>query len=270
MSYNFKVYDLGNNEIHICSFPNYISSGGLNYNEDVEKSIESIKKCNQSCSVTVSSYSTLDQDKKDLFNRLRAVRRSKDSIYKLALCNEWDFFTTFTFDNSNFRYDYDICIKRFRNWLSHLKQRFCSDLKYLFIVEPHKDGAYHLHGLMSGVDPQLLEVAGRSKKLSGVYVFKNYYFGICDVQPVVDSAKISNYITKYITKELFEKGSNKHNYFCSKGLKHPNVATFDLPGKRIDDFWLSNYPDYEVKHIYNGKNGTCYLSCKKKLTNDLE
>lgn len=261
MSYNFKVYDLGNNEIHVCSFPNYVQSGSVNYNDyaDFQRSLETLKKCNKHGSCSVSSYENLSQDKKDLFNQLRSVRRSKDSIYKLALCNEWDYFTTFTFDSSNYRYDYDVCIKRFRQWVSNLKKRFCPNLQYLFIVEPHKDGAYHLHGLMSGVDPSLLD-----QIKSDVYVFRNYNFGICDVQPVKDSAKISNYITKYITKELFFKGSNKHNYFCSRGLKHPEVKTFNLPETRIEDFFLSNFPDYEINHIYNGKNHTCYLSCKKK------
>ena len=266
MSYNFKVYDLGNGEIHLCSFPNYIVSGGCNDNDSFEvseKIIDSLKKYNKSNSISVSSYKVLSQEQKDLFNKLRSVRRAKDSIYKLALCNEWDYFCTFTFSQSNFRYDYDICIKRFRKWIDHLRSRYCPNLKYLFIVEPHKDGAYHLHGLISNVYSSLLY----RKKDWGIYqryVFKNYNFGRNEISPVVDSARISNYITKYITKELFFKGCNKHNYFCSRNLKHPEVSTYSV-NLTCDQFFQKYYSGrYEIQYIYNGKNDSIYLSLKKK------
>lgn len=270
VSYNVKIYDLGNGEKHVCFFPNYIISGGINKNDDeiFKKSIISLSQHCKHSSISNSSYDSLTQEQKDKFNRLRSVRRSKDSIYKLSLCNDWEFFCTFTFSKSNFRYEYDVCIKRFRQWIANIKKRFCPDLKYLFIVEPHKDGAYHLHGLMSNLGGLPL----LKKKNWGIYeryVIENYNFGRNEISPVVDSARISNYITKYITKELFFKGLNKHNYFCSRNLNHPEVSTYDVPGLQIDRFYLDNFSgQYEIQHIYNGKNDTVYLSLKEKSAAD--
>ena len=115
MSYNFKVYELGNNEIQLCIYPNSIQSLRSNeneVNENVQKLLVSLKERNQSPSVRVSSYSLLSDEEKYKINFSRSLVRSKDSLYKLALCNHWDYFCTFTFDNENFRYDYNICIKQ--------------------------------------------------------------------------------------------------------------------------------------------------------------
>lgn len=267
ISYNVKIYDLGNGEKHLCFFPNYIISGGTNYNDyetNIKKSLADLQKYNKSSSCSTSSYSDLTQEQKDFNNKFRSVRRAKDSIYKLALCNSWEYFCTFTFSTFNFRYDYDICIKRFRKWINNIKTKYCPDLKYLFIVEPHKDGAYHLHGLISGIGTLPL----RKKKNWGIYeryVVECYNFGRNEISPVLDSCRISNYITKYITKELFFKGCNKHNYFCSRNLKHPEVRTYDIENLNIDQFYINNFAGrYQIEHIYNGKNDTVYLSLKEK------
>lgn len=265
MSYNFKVFNLGNGEIQVCSYPNLVKSSEVNSNdydeEIVNKLTQSLKKRNKPCSINITSWSLLTDDLKDSYNRLRSFQRSKDSVYKLALCNEWDYFCTFTFDSANFRYDYDICIKRFRKFMNNFKNRYCDDLLYLFIVEPHKDGAYHLHGLIKSkkIKDYLFHKIGER---SFAFFLKNYNFGLSDLEIVEDPARISNYITKYIGKEMFSRfGCNR--YFCSRGLKHPEVDTY-LVDQDFMKFIDDNFSDYDIKHIYAGRNKTTYLSLKLK------
>lgn len=268
MSYNFKVYELGNGEIQICSYPNFISSGGVNYGEediDFSKSnIKFIEKYSKSISKSDSTTKDLSPELKEKYNMLRSVRRSKDSIYKLALCNEWDFFCTFTFDNENFRYDYSVCIKRFRKWLNNQKSRKCPDLIYLFIVEPHKDGAYHLHGLIKS--KYFKNLLRPSWVNPAAFMVESYRFGISDVSCVEDPARVSNYITKYVTKDLFSSCSGRHRYFCSRDIKHPVSKTFNL-NMSLQDFIETYYPDLDLKHTYLGLNDTCYLSLKSRDKN---
>lgn len=266
MSYNFKVFELGNGEIQLCIYPNSVQSlreNENNYDENVKKLLNDIKERGESPSLSSSSYSLLSDEEKYKINFNRSIIRSKDSLYKLALCNKWDYFVTFTFDNENFRYDYDICIKRFRKWLNHFKERYCPSLLYIFIVECHKDGAYHLHGLFQDPDDMVQNHIDHATKTRD-YITK-YHFGRSDISKVIDPARVSNYISKYVTKELVSR-AGKHRYFCSSGLKHPGVKTFDEKSLDVLEFLDNYYPGFQIRHIYSGRNETSFISLKKMVS----
>ena len=88
-----------------------------------------------------------------------------------------------------------------------------SDFKYLIIFEKHKDGAYHLHGLVSGLGQ---DVYTNSNNYLSLAFFED--LGFNSLSKVRDNIKVSHYITKYISKNI-EKTSSGYSYFHSQGLK---------------------------------------------------
>ena len=70
-------------------------------------------------------------------------------VYNYSLANDWDWFVTLTFDPQKVdRYNYSDCAKKLKNFID-VTRRKCPGLKYLFVPELHKDGAFHFHGLIA-------------------------------------------------------------------------------------------------------------------------
>ena len=90
-----------------------------------------------------------------------SIKRTKKKVYDYAKSNEWEWFVTFTFspDKVN-RYDYDECTKYLSKWFNNLK-RSSPALSYLVVPEQHKDGAYHFHGLFSGINERQIVWTGK-------------------------------------------------------------------------------------------------------------
>ena len=88
-----------------------------------------------------------------------SISRSKRNVLEIAYCNNWDWFGTFTFDKQKTkdRYNVQQTMKEFRLWLNNFKKRYAPELKYLLVPELHKDGAVHVHGLLSGIPDAYLK-----------------------------------------------------------------------------------------------------------------
>lgn len=157
-----------------------------------------------------------------------AISRAKSVIYQVAVCNDWEYFVTFTIDPEKFdRYDFRPFYKAFAQWIRDYRKKYGCKIEYLLVPEQHKDGAWHIHGLMRGMPQDHL-----SKFIHGIHPEKlvqgNYLnwgragakFGFCSLDSVRDPVKVAGYVTKYITKELLETNtrSGAHLYFCSIGL----------------------------------------------------
>ncbi|MEG1758583.1 MAG: hypothetical protein RR235_09035 [Oscillospiraceae bacterium] len=163
--------------------------------------------------------------------------RARSMVLQYGLCNKWDWFVTLTLDKEKYdRYD----LERFKVALSQFMQdrRKVYDnyqqvgdigrLRYLFVPEMHHDGAWHMHGLLSGVPPIYL-----SKFVAGVhpdYLIRHEYvnwpdysnnFGFVSLGRVRDSYSTVLYTVKYIDKSVKELADQqgKHLYFSSHGLK---------------------------------------------------
>lgn len=81
-------------------------------------------------------------------NIARAVRRAKQDLRDLALCNEMKYFVTLTLDASVIdRHDVAAITKKLNAWCSNMVQR-CG-LAYVLVPERHKDGAVHFHGFVN-------------------------------------------------------------------------------------------------------------------------
>lgn len=194
------------------------------------------------------------------------IRRAKSKVFELALCNDFAFFCTLTFaqDKVKNRYDLESCMKSFAKWLNNYNnRRVSSAVRYLLIPEPHQDGAWHLHGLVSGipeVDLRQFQIEEhlpfhiRKELAKGHQVFQwmsyDKKFGYCTLSPIRSMDAVSKYITKYVTKELgcSVKELGAHLYYRSHGLKQKELV-YSAPNCVLPD------PDYTGTYS-KIKNGT--------------
>lgn len=168
----------------------------------------SIKACREKGFEDISSKKRTDKKEVDR----TSLSRTRRNIRELALCNDFEYFCTLTVNSVKCdRYSLDEVQDNLRKCLRNLRNS-SNNFKYLVITEKHKDGAFHFHGLMSG--------------LSDLYVNKFGYLsctkldvlGFNSFSRIESLEKVSNYILKYITKDCVR---NSHNqvYISSRGLK---------------------------------------------------
>lgn len=188
-----------------------------------------------------------------------SISRSRSTIYELALCNEWDFFCTLTLDKTKYdRYDLKKFHKDLTQHIRILNRREDSNIKFLLIPEQHKDGAWHMHGFLSGLpEDQLHEftsaavlpeyIRNKIQQNQKVYNWESYSkkFGFCELEPIQNIYKASAYVTKYVSKSLSEsiKELNAQTYYCSRGLNRAEEIKrgyIDMPVTDGLDFSFEN------------------------------
>ena len=141
-----------------------------------------------------------------------STSRIKSKIKDYCECNNFEYFFTQTLIEN--RDDLETFKKNIQKKFKAYK-RINKNFIYLIIFEKHKDGCYHLHGVVGGLG-------------SDVYINDNFYLslkffedlGYNSLSRIKNIFKISNYITKYITKDLIKTESG-YSYFHSKNLNVP-------------------------------------------------
>ena len=180
------------------------------------------------------------------------IARARSRIYEIAMCNEWSHFITGTLDGSKYdRYNLSAFQKDLTIFIrNQRKDAKAPNLKYLIIPEQHKDGAWHFHGLLNGLNPSMLSEFGPDvpKKIRSQY--RNYRayskkFGFCSVGEIKNQEAVAAYITKYISKDMAKTniGLGNHLYYCSLGL---NRAEIIKQGKLVTS---PTYWDYENEYV---------------------
>lgn len=173
-----------------------------------------------------------------------SVNRSIQTIYKYAQANSWEYFVTLTFarDAGVDVYNYSDCVKKLTKWLNN-QRRKCPDLKYLFVPEMHKDGAFHFHGLIANCDGLTFSDSGRvaignkaykrtkeNQHFPTIYNMDNWKYGWSTATAVVSSCKSASYICKYITKDLIQGIGKRRRFYPSNNLDLPEESEhfFDM------------------------------------------
>lgn len=178
------------------------------------------------------------------------LSRAKTRLNELALCNAWDYFVTFTLDKEKYdRYNLKKFQKDFADMIHNYNKR-CSDedkVKYILVPEQHKDGAWHMHGLIKGIKKKDLVLNN-----NGYITWKKYgdRFGYMSMDTIKDKEKVSSYILKYITKDSEKnvRELNAHMYYASKGLKVAEVLMrSNTVEKKFNFTWDWEHPDGYVK-----------------------
>lgn len=149
------------------------------------------------------------------------IIRARSKVFEYALCNDFDYFVTLTLDKTKMdRYNLDDFIKKLGQFIRNYRKKYGVNIQYLLIPERHRDGAWHMHGLMKGIPPEHL-----SKNENGYKDWKAYSkrFGYISIDEIRNKEAVSKYITKYISKSFYGGGGvtdkNKKMYYASRGLK---------------------------------------------------
>ena len=163
------------------------------------------------------------------------IVRARSMVREYGFCNPWDYFVTLTLrPDDHDRYDLKAFNKVLSQWLRDLRKRSGAELKFILVPEQHKNGAWHMHGLLYGIPEGQLVPFQPDQKLPAyiqnklrigqpIYNWPAYAakFGFVTVEPLRDKDKAVSYITKYITKELARTVSTlgAHLYYASHGLQ---------------------------------------------------
>lgn len=182
-----------------------------------------------------------------------SISRARQKVFEYAYCNDWDWFVTMTLDPQKYdRYNLDKFHKDLTQWLrDYGRYKVHQKIAFLLVPERHKDGAWHIHGLLSGVPESVLAPFEKGTPLYGTdYLNWPDYakkFGFCSVGRVKNHEAVSGYITKYITKDMARLNNEvgAHLYYCSRGLK---------TAERFADGWvyagagINMTPDYQGEY----------------------
>lgn len=170
---------------------------------------------------------------------LQSLSRSKARVFELAICNEFRFFCTFTQDpEKRDRFDLGGFRKDFAQFVRNLNRKREPErkIKYLIVPEKHKDGAWHFHGLLMGLDYEDLK-----KNEFGYFDWEEYSrkFGFFSVSCIKSHESCSSYITKYISKGFGETDflAGEHLFFASQGLKGATCIVKGLTDKCPFENW---------------------------------
>lgn len=167
-----------------------------------------------------------------------SISRAQRVILEKALCNDWEWFCTFTIsDEKADRKDLAAWWSKFSQWLRDQRKKG-HNIRYLLVPERHENGAWHAHGLIAGVpENELISFRKMDKqgyrspdgrRLPWKLRKNNYYnwtayqekFGFCSFGKLRNPVAAGFYITKYITKEKdrMVQDVGLHTYYVSRGL----------------------------------------------------
>lgn len=181
-----------------------------NYNDNNFRIVK-IKSCKNSGFEEIKKKNIFIDVNSDEVQRA-SLSRSKRNIRELALCNNFEYFATFTVNSEKCdRFSLNEVQDNLKKILHKIKRRN-KDFAFLIITEKHKDGAFHFHGLIKGID----NLYTNSNGYLSSYDFD--LLGFNSFSLIKDYTKCCNYITKYITKDCI-KNSHNQIYISSRGLK---------------------------------------------------
>lgn len=146
-----------------------------------------------------------------------SIRRTKTKISDLILCNDFDWFITYTFANN--RSDIKRIKSQMHKHLENQKLRKTS-FSYILVPEFHKDGkSLHFHGLFKDY-PAKMTPTNIRKNGKLIYNVNSYRLGFTTASKIADKDKTANYLRKYITKDMPVLSGQKR-YWCSRNLIRP-------------------------------------------------
>lgn len=145
-----------------------------------------------------------------------SVSRLKSRVQELILCNNWNSFVTFTLDKSKRNRDSIDTFEDLTRHLKYIRQTRCPELRYMLLLEQHKNGGYHGHALMFLPADFIADEFIINSNGYFEWVDISSRFGFMSIKPYDGTLRACNYVTKYVTKDLIpgrvlrtSKGLNK-------------------------------------------------------------
>lgn len=178
-----------------------------------------------------------------------SINRAKRNLYHIAHANEWEYFGTLTIDQKKLnRYDYDLYKNKLTQFFNYWRKKYAPNLKYLFVLEPHKDGAWHSHFIASNIGDFVFV------KTDDYDSIPFYTLGRNTIELVKDTERVASYIISYIAKDLnIPKG--KQRYCISQNLNKPIITKDNIPFSDVYEFDENITVNYikDIKGYFNMK-----------------
>ena len=199
------------------------------YNDGVYKVIEYKNerlKTNQKPTSSFGSNSDLSEDEKAIRleeSRKQNLYKTKSKLRDYARNNHFDKFWTLTFDPKKFGSSDNLRFEEMQKFLKRMTRKY-GKFNYLAVPERHKSGAIHWHMMTGYFEPKLID-SGKRYKEKTIFNCPEWEYGFTNVQNVRSKKKISNYVSKYITKDLMDSPArrNKKKYWASRSLELPKT-----------------------------------------------
>lgn len=182
-----------------------------------------------------------------------SMARTRKKIYDYSRSADWEYFITLTYspEKVESRYDFTGCMKKARKWVNNQQERKAPDLQYLIVPEKHKDGAWHIHGLLARTGSMEIVSSGHYTNAGEIiYNLDGWKYGFSTATKVRDLRRCSSYITKYITKDLCETTKGKRRFYNSQNLSLPRVATYIIEPDRLEDFYRTIEDTFDCELSY--------------------
>lgn len=225
----------------------------------------------------------IEQAEKEEKKRADNIRRTRNRIYELAMCNRWDWFVTLTIDPKKYnRTDLRKIRQHITQYIRNYNRLNGLSIKYLLIAEKHADGqSWHFHGFFAGLPVEHLEqfrlgmrmgkkLADKVKAGEVIYNWLPFMqrFGFCDLEPIKNPEAVSKYVTKYITKDLSNSVTElgEHMYFCSQQLKRAET----LAVGHLDWENLGILPDFAKEYDIPGGGSVYFKTVSLPWSQELE
>ena len=202
-------------------------------------------------------YSTIAKEREKTSEEIKLLQiynRKKEYVIRNKIIDlvknnqeKWRYFITLTFADNKKNNDYKKVKTIFKNWVKDIKKNHNLRFHYIYVIEEHKSGLFHIHLIASDIGKEYLKQAINNKLTSKTYGKKipNQYnltlwrYGFTNVKRInTYSDKVATYVGKYITKVLkndlfidFNENNNtfKKNslnfYGCSRGLDRLKKTT---------------------------------------------
>ncbi len=159
-----------------------------------------------------------------------ALRRARVAVVDLALCNDFDYFGTITFDSKKVGNDLNfpqLMKDRIADLFDNYKQTSAFDFKYILVPEyGAKKGRLHFHFIVSGLNKEDLFI---NEKSHLDWHLTSDRFGFTQITKIkgtrLDRVRVAKYCAKYLSKDSIKICN--HRYFASKGLKRPERSVIE-------------------------------------------
>lgn len=187
--------------------------------------------------------------------------RARSCVLQYALCNPWEYFFTGTLDKEKFdRYDLDTYQSKLSQFIRDKRKAYGSKIQFLLVPEKHKDGAWHIHGMIHGL-PSSVVRKFRSPEpqdlIDGGFLnWPDYMdkFGFCSLAPIRDPIATAYYVSKYVSKDIAQREGDvgKHLYFHSRPLKKAEKASeVYLYNPGLDEYCDHDYDFCKIGMVCN-------------------
>lgn len=270
-AYNVRVYNYANgqqiriyNTVYNCEDKNDVfGKKEQNRKEDILQGVTSDEVW-ENIEYYEKYLDELPEDEEIYSRKERSLQVSKSraiqKIYEITRSNEWEYFITLTFNPEKVdSFNYDVVVKKLSKWLNNLKARYAPDLRYIVVPELHKSGRYHFHGLFADIgNMQLIDSGKRLPDGEIIYNLGNYDLGFTTATRIKDNARVSSYITKYISKDLCAVTNGKKRYWNSKNLKKVQILEYIMTPEEINNMLCDL-----SENITYCKTSECVLAGKK-------